>query len=149
RESFVALDEMASTGPLRIIFCSGLGCLLAGVGLCVLAKKNAARFARPVGWVFGFAILALLASGGGLLAWSAWSHTRPPAALDDPDVAAAARDFLRSREVKPLSEPLERLLANPTLVVVKSQAHPLLGKLAPDFALSDPANQVWRLQERL
>jgi peroxiredoxin len=149
RESFVALDEVASPGPPRFIVFAGLGCLLAGVGLGMIATKNAARIARPVGWVFSVAIGVLLVSGGGLLAWSALSQPRPPATPDDPDVAAAARDFLRGKEVKPLSKPLERLLANPGVELEKSQPHPLLGKSAPDFALTDHLNKQWRLRDRL
>jgi peroxiredoxin len=95
---------------------------------------------------------ALLAAGVGFLGWSAWRQwlePGAPAAPADPDVAAAARAFLRDRKVKPLSEPLARLLADEKTERVQTQPHPLLGRPAPDFELTDPRQQVWRLRERL
>jgi peroxiredoxin len=95
---------------------------------------------------------ALLTAGVGLLGWSAWQRwleTSTPAAPADPDVAGAARAYLRDKEVKPLSEPLERLLSEAASKRVETQSHPLLGQPAPDFELSDSRQKSCRFRERL
>jgi peroxiredoxin len=95
---------------------------------------------------------ALAAGGMGLLAWVAWVHwlgPRAPAAPPDFDVAKSAREFLRDRSVRPLSEPLERLLADTSVKCVETQPHALLGQTAPDFELTDSGGQALRLRERL
>jgi peroxiredoxin Q/BCP len=56
---------------------------------------------------------------------------------------------LRSKNVKPLSDPLEKLLASPQEFLVKTQAHPLLGQPAPDFELNDHRQKTWRLRDAL
>jgi len=65
------------------------------------------------------------------------------------NVAKEAQDYLRSKNVKPLSDPLEKLLANPEEFLVKTQAHPLLGQPAPGFELNDHRQKPWRLSDGL
>jgi peroxiredoxin len=125
---------------------AGLACLAGGLVLFLFRISPAAR--RGLGPLRA----ALLAAGVGLLGWSAgryWLEPRAPAAPADPDIAGTARAFLRDRKVKPLSEPLARLLADETTERVKTQPHPLLGRPAPDFELIDPRQQVCRLRRRL
>jgi peroxiredoxin len=120
---------------------AGAACLLGALGLFFVRLKTRV-----------FLQAALLAAGVGLLAWSAWVHwlrPRAPAAPPDFDVASAAREFLRDRKVRPLSEPLERLLADTTAKRVETQPHALLGKTAPDFELADSGGRPLRLRERL
>ncbi len=96
--------------------------------------------------------VALCAAGVSLLGWSAWQRwlePSAPAAPPDPDVAGAARAFLRDRKIKPLSEPLEQLLTNAAAQSVKTQPHALLGQPAPDFELRDAREQVRSLREYL
>src|SRR5439155_23507315 len=118
---------------------AGLACLAGALVLFLFRIGPAARRGLvPLRAV-------LLAAGVGFLGWSAWRQWREPgapAAPADPAVAAAARAFLRDRKVKPLSEPLARLLADEKTERVQTQPHPLLGRPAPDFELSDPRQQV-------
>jgi peroxiredoxin len=97
-----------------------------------------------------WAFLALLLSAGvGLLAWTAVRHFRP--APTQPDVAQDARDYLQKRKV-PLSGALAKLLADAEKTpdaLVRTQLHLLLGERAPDFELSDPHGQSWKLSEHL
>jgi len=93
----------------------------------------------------------LLALGASLMAWSAmreW-HKTTPAVPRDPDLAKEVRDFLRKRQVKPLSGSLEQLLIAAGTERIKTMPHPLLGKAAPDFELSDHGQKSWRLSKLL
>ena len=65
------------------------------------------------------------------------------------DVAKDAREYLRSVHVSPMSEPLSALLANPLLEPEPTQAHPLLGKDAPDFTLTDDRGESHQLSRML
>ena len=94
----------------------------------------------------------LLAAGVAILVWTSWAYwlkPMPVALAPGADLAESAREFLRNRDVKPLSDSLERLLADNTKERTKTQPHPLLGKKAPDFELSDPQGKVLRLHDRL
>jgi peroxiredoxin len=72
---------------------------------------------------------------------------RPAPGVTPPeDLAAEVRSFLRQRGVRPLSDPLQRLLADPTAIAVPTQPHALVGKLAPDFDLEDPSGQRYSLR---
>ena len=96
--------------------------------------------------------MVLLAAGVGLLSWAAWRHTHQPtrpATGTEPDVAEAARGFLRERNVRSLSAPLSELLADTHAELEPTQEHPLLGQPAPDFELTDHGGRAWRLSERL
>jgi peroxiredoxin len=139
RLPFIVL-ESAETGSIPwVTILAGLVCLVGGVVLWFVWRSKAA-------------IVPLLLIGCGLLTWSAWCYWLKPAApafASGPDVASSAREFLRSHDVKPLSGPLERLLADDTVPRVKSQPHPLLGKQAPDFELTDSQQKTWRLRDKL
>jgi peroxiredoxin len=65
------------------------------------------------------------------------------------NIASAAREFLQSQKIQPLSGSLEKLLADPNAERIASQAHPLLGKPAPDFVLQDTKFNHVRLKDRL
>ena len=52
-------------------------------------------------------------------------------------LANDAKAYLRSEKPKPLYSPLHEILSDETFKHQESQTHPLLGKLAPDFDLSD------------
>jgi hypothetical protein len=119
----------------------GAGCLLGALGLCFVRVRHRMLLRG-----------ALLGAGLGLLGLSAWRHwlePHAPAAPPDFDVASSARKFLSDREVRPLSEPLARLLTEPAEGRVETQPHALLGKTAPDFELGDANGQRVRLRERL
>jgi peroxiredoxin len=60
-----------------------------------------------------------------------------------------ARQFLQTKNVRPLSGQLEQLLANPAEFHVQSQSHPLLGQTAPGFELRDSSHQPWKLSDAL
>ncbi|MSQ93218.1 MAG: redoxin domain-containing protein [Gemmataceae bacterium] len=118
----------------------GVACLVGASLLCYVGVR------KPVG------IGLLSAAGIGLLAWGSWAYwLKPmPAVLPPgPDVATSAREYLRRHDVKPLSEPLERLLADTSKERVKTQSHPLLRKSAPDFELHDHKRKNFRLHGRL
>jgi peroxiredoxin len=75
----------------------------------------------------------------------------PPAlaSLAQPDVAAAARAYVRKNKPTALSGELNELLANPQEWLVPTQQHPLLGKPAPRFKLLDHLGRAWTLDEAL
>ena len=81
------------------------------------------------------------------LGWGTVRYLRPPPA--PPDLGQEAKEYLRSRNVAPLSAPLQQLLADPSQFLVKSQAHSLVGLTAPDFDLVDHTGQHQRLHELL
>jgi peroxiredoxin len=90
----------------------------------------------------------LFLAGAGLLGWSAaryygWLPTAPPG----PDIAQQAKDYLRSKNVQPLSAAMEKLLADAATKHQASDRHPLLGQHAPDFELVDVHDKHVRLSE--
>lgn len=95
-------------------------------------------------WVAILSASCLVA--GGAIAFSIVGHRSP---LPPRDLAAEARRDLETRQFKPLSEPLEKLIADPVFKPVPTQAHPLLMQSAPDFTLQDTAGQPVTLSERL
>jgi peroxiredoxin len=85
----------------------------------------------------GLTLVALLAVVGFI--YLGWSHFRPaPAEAPAKDLAAEVRSYLSERGFRPLSEPLQHMLANTADATVASQTQPLLGKKAPEFELEDP-----------
>jgi peroxiredoxin len=129
---------------------------LGGVSMLAAILLGVALLRNLVGGIWTRPIFALsgglLLTGVGLLGWSVWVFNKAPAMAsgsEDDNIAGEARDFLRGRDVKPLSGSLERLLADASVELVKSQPHPLLGQKAPDFELIDHLHRTWRLSERL
>jgi peroxiredoxin len=53
-------------------------------------------------------------------------------------LAEEVRAYLHERGVRPLSDPLQKLLSDAAGGAVPTRPHPLLGKQAPDFELEDP-----------
>ena len=93
-------------------------------------------------------VALLFAAGAGLLGWSAarywgWLPTTPLG----PDLARQAKDYLRSKNVVPLSAALEKLLADAATAHQASDKHPLLDQHAPDFDLVDVDDKHVRLSE--
>jgi peroxiredoxin len=145
RVPFLVLDAAAEHAP-RTAAAVGLGCLLGAAALLVVLRRKRRDQAA------GLLGTALLAAGVGLLSWAGWRHLHrspPPATSTEPDVAEAARGFLRERNVRPLSVPLTELLADTRARREPTQEHPLLGEPAPDFELSDHRQQAWRLRESI
>lgn len=70
-----------------------------------------------------------------------------PSRVETINLAEQAKRFIRFRKHEPLSESLETILSDPELYIVPTQDHPLLNKVAPDFALKDPVGKVVRLSE--
>jgi len=97
----------------------------------------------------GQLIIGLAFAGGGLIlaAQLLTLWTRPQ--RNEPNVAAEARDYLRVRNVQRLEIPLDQLLAQSQALAVPTLQHPLLGKAAPDFRLSDPAGHQHSLSGQL
>ena len=94
--------------------------------------------------------LAILSTAGvGLLAWAAHRHfaKTEPIVPPGPDIAKEAKDYLRGRDFKPLSDPLAKILdeAKPT----PTHPHPLLGEPAIDFQLNDHQDKPVRLKSHL
>ncbi len=86
---------------------------------------------------------------GILLAVSMFWRDRQQPTPEPTDLAQEARDDLERRNYRPLSGSLESLLADQTYKSVPTQAHPLLGQLAPDFTLSDTDDKPVALSEKL
>jgi peroxiredoxin len=94
-------------------------------------------------------VALLFAAGLGLCGWSFlhWrKERRTPVPTDD--VAAGAREYLRQRGVEPLSDSLERFLAQPGALVKSGTMNPV-GDTAPEFELTEVHGRKWRLQEAL
>jgi peroxiredoxin len=92
------------------------------------------------------AFVALLVTAGaalgGLTVYRVVWPQQPPRDLVD-----ETRDYLRARKAAPLSGPLAKLLSDPATFRVGTQAHPLLGKPAPEFELTDPYGKVHRFAD--
>jgi peroxiredoxin len=148
RLPFIALDSETKGDLIWLVAGPGLACLF-GAGLLLVDRlRNAEGRSLRLGRV----AVVLSAAGVSLLGWSAWSYARHATAAevsDGVDVAREAREFLRSQNVQPLSAPLEQLLADPYGERIPTQAHPLIGQLAPDFELIDCNKNVWHLRDRL
>lgn len=65
------------------------------------------------------------------------------------DLAAEARADLERRNFRPLSEPLQALLADAKYRPIPTQTHPLLLGSAPDFILRDVGGADWSLANEL
>lgn len=64
-----------------------------------------------------------------------------------PDLATKAVAYVRYKDKQPLSEPLAAILEDPSHTSVPTLAHPLLGQVAPGFALPNDRGEVVRLEE--
>lgn len=78
-------------------------------------------------------LLAAGAALGGLTVYRAVWPQKPARDLVDETL-----EYLRARKAAPLSGSLANLLSNPETFRKSTQAHPLLGKPAPEFELDDP-----------
>ena len=65
------------------------------------------------------------------------------------DIATEAKALLRQSKPAPLSEPLEKLLAEAEQQHVPTKPHPLLGKQGPDFSRTDVYGNFWSLHDAL
>src|SRR5438552_3943005 len=82
--------------------------------------------------------LAIVLIAGGLAAVYAYRRgTNSEAPPPRRDIAQEARDELARRGFRPLSAPLEALLADPTYEPIPTQAHALHLQPAPDFTLHE------------
>jgi peroxiredoxin len=152
REEATSADRFPSVTEF-----AALGCLLGALLLLILEMTKAHRRGDAsvhLGRLPLLVMAALVTAGIVLLSWSAWGYWQQPAVArtrpsTGPDVARAARDYLHKRKVKPLSLPLADLLADTKIELVKTQPHPLLGHVAPDFELTDHRQESWHLQQRL
>jgi len=97
--------------------------------------------------------LLLLSAGVVLMlrmAYAARPVVEPaPRAVTAASVADEAKAYLRQRNVTKLSGDLADLLARPERFLVKTQAHPLLGKAAPNFQARDHTGKPWKLSDHL
>ena len=150
RLPFTVLNEPSTVKFPWIILVPCLLCVTGSVFLFILGLRRMPANASP-GRGLLLSMAVLLALGASLMAWSAmreW-HKTTPAVPGDPDLAKEVRDFLRKRQVKPLSGSLEQLLIAAGTERIKTMPHPLLGKAAPDFELSDHGQKSWRLSKLL
>ena len=96
----------------------------------------------------GLAFVGVLFALG--LSYAGWLAFRPGETIaPEANVAEQAKEYLRGKNVQPLSEPVAGLLAHPDTFLVASQAHPLLGQLAPNFDLVDHTGRHWQLTQLL
>lgn len=66
-----------------------------------------------------------------------------------PNVASEAREYLREKNITPISESLNDLLTASTSSAIPSQPHPLVGKPAPRFALPNDHGEMIELQSQI
>jgi len=96
----------------------------------------------------GIALLLVLpAAGLVLLARTAVPDAHAPLAGTQEDGAQAARDYLPRDQIASPFGSLHEVLSHPD--VIATHHHPLLGRQAPDFELTDPEGKVWNLGELL
>jgi peroxiredoxin len=107
---------------------------------------SARRLPIPPLWIVASMIAIVSAVAYGVVV-----GPRPRVAADPPppDLAAEAESDLDRRNFRPLSGPLDALLADPAYKSVPTQAHPLLGRPAPDFTLADTTGTPVTLADRL
>ena len=98
-------------------------------------------------WAVALGVLCLLV--GTALAVGLLQRDRHQTNPEQPDLAQEAQADLDRRNYKPLSGPLEALLADATYKPIPTQAHPLLGQQAPDFSLADTDGKPWTLSDKL
>lgn len=99
-----------------------------------------------------FFVILLVSIGLGYAGWVGYrslyaaerKHTLPAR-----NVAEEAQQWLRSKKATPLSAPLQQLLEEAKQHPVKTMAHPLVGKEAPDFTRADARGKAWHLRELL
>ncbi len=72
-----------------------------------------------------------------------------PQPMAQVNIAEEAKELLRKEKPAPLSEPMEKLLAEARQVHFESYKHPLVGKSAPEFTGTDPDGKEWSLKESL
>lgn len=97
-------------------------------------------------WILMVAGLASIT--GGIMLSAGFLHQQRPG-LPPNDLASEANIDLDRRNYKPLSGPLEALLADTTHISIPTQAHPLLGMAAPEFTLVQTDNSALSLTETL
>src|SRR5436309_9434848 len=108
----------------------------------------AAKPRTPRGALFFCGVLMLV--GVAFIAISAWRLLRPPEPKPPAhDLAAEARAILREQHQEPLSEPLNKILADAADNHFPSYEHPLVGKPAPDFTRPDVDGKPWSLKQAL
>ncbi|HLW66372.1 MAG TPA: redoxin domain-containing protein [Gemmataceae bacterium] len=146
REPFVVHD---APGSARFPWLAALLAALTVIGVALLAwarKKDYFSKLQPR-WRAALAVLILLTATGGVWSWS--QRPRKPMPAPGRNVASAAREFLNSQNVKPLSGSLEKLLADASTERVATQQHPVLEQPAPDFTLADTKLNDVRLRDLL
>jgi peroxiredoxin len=73
----------------------------------------------------------------------------PAATPEQRDLAAEAKALVRQNKPAPLSEAMEKLLAEAAEHHIATQPHPLVDKPAPDFTRPDVYGNAWSLHEAL
>ncbi len=145
-ESDAATTESFFSGPLsRWIAACAL--LLAAAGLLRTTRLPSTAFFHGFRWLMASACMA---AGVGLLVLGGWHPESggPPSPATGKNLAANAREFLRSRNIAPLSGSLMSILLDPKHELISTQSHALLSQKAPDFTLRDHKEQPMRLSER-
>jgi peroxiredoxin len=147
RESFVVHDTPRSASfPWSAALFASL--TVVGGGVLAWARKKEFFARLKPRWRAALAVIILLTATGGVWSWSLRPR-RPAPAPPTRDVAGAAREFLRSQSVKPLSGSLEKLLTDSAGERVATQQHPLLGQPAPEFTLADTRLNEVRLRDQV
>ena len=147
RLPFTLLDSFEAEGvSWRTMGLVGTGFFALYLLIVICTARVNPRGAGRLSWPKVLFLSAIPSAGIAGASWIAW----PVSSMvpTGPHVANSAREFLISREVKPLSGPLELLLADDGKELVKTDTHPLLGKSAPDFELTDHLKKTWRLRDR-
>jgi len=101
-------------------------------------------------------IVLLIAVGLAYAGWMVYRQSLPAPALPSalatlaqPNIAEAARAYVRKNKPTALSGELADLLRHPEEWLVKTEAHPLVGKPAPLFTLRDHLGRPWSLADAL
>jgi peroxiredoxin len=96
-----------------------------------------------------FLVMALALAGSGLLLAPTIASRLRRYWRETADVAAEAKEYLRERDVTPLAKGLPTLIGEARFSSISTLEHPLLGRAAPDFQLSDHTGQRHSLAEHL
>jgi thioredoxin-dependent peroxiredoxin len=99
-------------------------------------------------WRIWTPLLLIGLAAGGLGGFYLYRHANAQA-TPPRDLAREAREDLERRSFRPLSEPLQAILADKKYEPIPTQAHTLLLQPAPDFKLADVNGKEWSLAKQL
>ncbi len=101
--------------------------------------SSASMFITPL-------VLTVIAVAGSFLVYYQFRANATKGGANSRDIAQEARDDLTKRNFKPLSEPMEAILKDPSYESIPTQSHPALLQSASPLNLKDTEGKSWDLE---